>query len=126
MRLAEARRWRRAVASFTLVLFAFQSYLVQTHVHLLRQGVPGAIVQTNASGFSVQPTPAGGKLPSDDKPATCPICLDMALAGHFTAPGAIALPLPPQIATLAVFASAVPGYVAAVSHIWLGRAPPKH
>lgn len=121
MKLAEARRWRRAVASFTLVLFAFQSYFVQTHVHLLLQGILAASVQAAVSAPAERGTPTPA-----DNPETCPLCLDMMFAGHFTAPGAIALPLPPQIATLAVFASAVPGYVAAVSHIWLGRAPPKH
>lgn len=113
------------MASLTLALFVFQSYLVQTHIHLLLQGVSGSVVQTSATGSAAEPASAGGKLPPADNPATCPICLDMVSAGHFTAPGAIALPLPPQIATTIAAALAIPVYVIAISHIWLGRAPPK-
>lgn len=124
LKLAQAQGWRHAIASFTLVLFAFQSYLVQTHIHPLWQGAPGAIVQPNNS--AAQPAPAGGKLPPADNPATCPICLDMMLAGHFTAPGTIALPMPAQIAMFVAIAAAAPVHVAAISHIWLGRAPPQY
>lgn len=124
MKLARARGWRQAIASLTLVLFAFQSYLTQSHVHLLRQDAPAASIQATDPG--AVPARDRGKLPPAGDPATCPICLDMVLAGHFTAPGIFVLPMPAQIATTIAAAIAIPAFVAAVSHIWRGRAPPQH
>ena len=118
------RGWRHAVASLVLVLFAVQNYVTQTHIHFLRDA-PGAGVQAITAGFAANPIPSHNRLPPADNPATCPICLDLALAGHFTTPGAIALALPPLVALPVAITLAVPAFVAAVSHIWQGRAPPQ-
>jgi len=126
IRLARTRGWRQAVASLALVFFSLQSFLTQTHIHLLWQGTRGASAQTLASGFGARPAPAQNHLPPADSPATCPICQDMLLAGHFTAPGAIALAMPQQIAAFIAIAAATPVYLAAISHHWRGRAPPTH
>lgn len=124
MRLRRARSWRQAIASLALVFFAFQSYLTQTHIHLLWQDAPDAYAQAIGAGLGAQP--AHGKLPPADNPASCPICQDMLLAGHFTTPAAISLLMPAQIATMIAIAAATPVFVAAVSHNWRGRAPPQH
>ncbi len=123
MRLRPGRGWHRAVASLALVLFALQSYVTQTHIHFLNAAPSTA--QSVPGGVAVK-APAHGKLPPADNPATCPICQDMALAGHYTAPGAILLTLPPLVAMPVAVLLEVPRFVATVSHIWLGRAPPQH
>jgi len=123
MRLRPGRGWHHAVASLVLILFALQSYVTQTHIHFLN-AAPGT-VQSVTGGVAIK-APAHGKLPPADNPATCPICQDMALAGHYTAPGAILLTLPPLVAMPVAVLLEVPQYAAVVSHIWLGRAPPQH
>lgn len=122
---AAKRGWRRAIATLTLVFFAFQSYLVQTHVHLLLQGKPAASVEPAGTGFAAKKAEERGALPPADNPATCPICMDMVTAGHFAPPAAIVLPLPPSTATYVALAIAAQNCVAAISHIWFGRAPPR-
>lgn len=118
--------WRQAIASLALVFFAFQSFLTQTHIHLLWQGAPSAYAQPLASAFDARPAPAQNRLPPADNPATCPICQDMLVAGHFTAPGAIALVMPQQIAAYIAITAAIPAFAATISHHWRGRAPPRH
>ncbi|MBU6442668.1 MAG: hypothetical protein KGR48_02060 [Alphaproteobacteria bacterium] len=110
---------RQTLASLVLVLFALQSYVTQTHIHFL------SLVSGRAQAANVGANAQNhGKLPPADNPTTCPICQDMALAGHYTAPGAILLTLPPLVAMPVQASLEVPHFVAAVSHIWLGRAPP--
>lgn len=122
-----ARGWRQVLASLVLVLFALQSYVTQTHVHLYPTGqgtAAGHMFGVQAFGFRRIPAP--GKIDPFDNPATCPICQDLALAGHFTTPGSILLALPPLVAMPVAVRLEVPRFVAAVSHIWLGRAPPQN
>lgn len=117
--------WRQAVALLTLVFFAFQNYLVQTHVHLLLQGKPAAAIETAGAGIGVKPAQDRGTLPPADNPSTCPICMDMVMAGHFAPPAAIVLPLPSLTATFVAVAAVAQTYMAAISHFWFGRAPPR-
>lgn len=114
---------RQAIALLTLILFAFQNYLVQTHVHLLLQGKPAASVEL--SGFAAEKAEEHGALPPAGKPATCPICMDMVMAGHFAPPAPIVLPPPSLTAAFVAILVAAQAYVAAISHIWFGRAPPR-
>lgn len=122
---APQRGWHQAFAVLALVFFAFQSYVTQTHIHLLWQGAPDAFVQAIAAAPHLQKqTP--DKLPPGNNPATCPICQDMLLAGHFTSPAGIALFLPARIAVAPAILLASPSFVGATSHSWYGRAPPQH
>lgn len=123
MALARMRGWQQVIASLALVFFAFQSYLTQTHIHLLWHGAPDAYAQ-NLTGQNAKPASDRNQLPPADNSANCPICQDMLLAGHFTTPGAVALILPPQIAAVAAIAIGRPAFVATASHNWHGRAPP--
>lgn len=120
------RGWRQAIASLALVFFAFQSFVTQTHIHVLWRGAPDAYAHTLPGGVGAQPVPSRDRLPPADNPATCPICQDMLLAGHFTAPGTIVLAMPQQIAASIAITAAIPAFVTAISHHWRGRAPPRH
>ncbi len=112
---------RRLIAALALVFFAFTNFAIQTHVHLLSAFRPDAAA---ASMRFERPPPPQNANPFDD-PATCPLCQDIALAGHYTTPSAIALVLPALIALAVTAAVAMPDFVAAISHIWHGRAPPQ-
>jgi hypothetical protein len=107
--------WRRVVIALTLLAFAQQSYLTQTHIH-----VPPALAGEARSGFN-----GHGNAPSRDDPAHCPLCQEILLAGAYVTPVAIAI-LPP---VLAVFLPAISRrelpFIDAASHDWRGRAPPR-
>lgn len=122
-RHARPHSWQQGFAALALILFAFQNYVTQTHIHLLWQGSPDAFVQ--AIGGQVQQTPAPGKKSPADNPANCPICQDVLLAGHFTTPTAIP-PLPPALfATVIEPVRFLTIAIVAASHDWHGRAPPR-
>lgn len=120
---ASAKSWRQAFAALALVLFAVQNYVTQTHVHLLGRGTPDILAPVGLA--QAQPAPAPGKNRPADTPANCPICQDIALAGHFTSPGAIALPPPAFVAIPSLLVLVLPAFVSVASHDWQGRAPPR-
>ena len=109
--------WRRTIAAAVLVFFTFQTFITQTHVHLLPVGT--------APAAELKQQPAPDKQSPADNPANCPICQDIALAGHFTTPAIIPVPPPPLTALFAAAGFAAQGFVSAVSHSWHGRAPPQ-
>jgi hypothetical protein len=109
-----------AVTLFALLIFALQNYVVQTHIHF-EPGEFGAIVAAKTTTLSKVPSPL--KSPADD-PATCPICQEMALAGHYISPAPIAVfqsfaavYWPP------VWVVRIVAYTAAL-HPWQSRGPP--
>jgi hypothetical protein len=116
--------WRRAIAALALAVFTIANFVTQTHVHLL--GVPeGGKIAAAVNGFRFEQPLAPGKSNPFDDPATCPLCQDIALAGHFTTPAALpVLPPAPVALPVAIFI-AMPAFVATVSHSWRGRAPPE-
>lgn len=123
-RRALPRGWHQAFAALALILFAFQSYVTQTHVHLLWQGAPERFADApGGAGHLTRQTPS--KRPPADNPATCPLCQGLLLSGHFTSPGGIVLLLPHWIGLSTAILAAVPALVAAASHSWYGRAPPR-
>jgi len=115
---------RQIVATLALVFFAFTNFAVQTHVHLLP--APAAPNAALAAGTQLERIPAPQKTSPFDNPATCPLCQDMVFAGHFTTPAVIPILPPALIALPATIAVAIPAYITAITHIWRGRAPPKH
>lgn len=109
--------WRLVLVYAVLAAFAFQSYVVQTHIHF----APASLAQLGSA-------PAGGhhdRWPANDDPANCPICQELLHSGQFVTPSAQFL-LPPTLAvsTIALVDQALP-FVFAPSHIWHGRAPPR-
>jgi hypothetical protein len=121
MNTAAAPLWRRLLFVFTLATFTLQGYIVQTHIH----GSPHLAAGTNAAIGKAGSTDPHDKYPANDDPANCPICQEILHTGAFITPAAIAL-LPPTLAvsTIAIAARELP-FIAAVSHDWRGRAPPR-
>ena len=107
--------WRLGLVYVAMLAFAFQSYVVQTHIHF---APATAIADTQgASGHH-------DKYPANDDPANCPICQEILHSGQFITPAAQFL-VPPSLAvsTIAVVDQALP-HILAPSHGWRGRAPP--
>ena len=122
LRSSDVRRganglWRRLLLVFTIAAFAQQSYLTQTHIHFPPTLAAQEGTTLGATGH--------GKAPSRDDPAHCLLCQEILLAGACLTPAAIVL-LPPL---LPAFRIALPTrelpFVAAASHDWHGRAPPR-
>ncbi len=102
----------------TLLAFALQGFVTQTHIH-----IPAVGTTEQADSFDGGKVP--GKAPSKNDEANCPICQAFASAGHFVTPAvaaALALTVTTSVITLAVEASHL---VPLVTHIWHGRAPPQ-
>ncbi|HEY1612697.1 MAG TPA: hypothetical protein VGF97_03255 [Rhizomicrobium sp.] len=114
--------WRFAFAALLALIFAFQTYVIQTHIHVpagLRSSVGVPVAGTPATRQDRQ-----DKYPANDDPANCPICQEMLHSGQFITPAAI-LALPPALAvsTIVTVEQALP-FVFTLSHSWRGRAPP--
>jgi len=116
---APAKGWRFAAALLAMLTFAAQSYVTQTHIHFDSP--------TSSDGITkAAPDAPHGKLPVKETPANCPICQEIAMAGHYVTPGAVALALPSQTVSIVPLEIVVRFIVEAVSHDWHGRAPPRH
>jgi hypothetical protein len=103
----------------TLFAFAWQSFVAQTHVHF------GA--ENYAIGHAGKADALGRPKivqPSAELPDECPICDEIAHAGHLLLPTSFALPAPetgtPLRGETPPFAQLPP----ARSHGWQSRAPP--
>jgi hypothetical protein len=111
-----ASGFQRLVCLLVLAAFAFQSYLVQVHIHNLPSSVAAA------RELSVSPPDDGKAAPDADK---CLLCQEYVHAGAFLLPAAAAV-LPPAMAVSLVRLAAVPAVTArSPSHIWISRAPPR-
>jgi hypothetical protein len=118
----------RLVVLVTLLAFSIQTYLTQTHIHVLSEGRT-SFAQTEMIGGHTNrhigvPADRKDRYPANEDPANCPLCQELIHAGQFVTPAAAAL-LPPSL-SLSVIELAVPcdPFVQAVTHIWRGRAPP--
>jgi hypothetical protein len=129
-RPANAAGWRLVVAALSLIAFAFQSYITQTHIHLAPSvsALAGKTVLENgatADAVAAAHRSTPEKNPANDEPVKCPLCQAVGYAGHFVTPSAGAAMLLPTAAI-----SILPLLTAAISphetpsHIWQGRGPP--
>jgi hypothetical protein len=104
----------RFVVFVTVLAFALQSYIAQTHIHAVH-GVAG-IIATHSL--------AHGKTPLDSSQLDCPFCQAVAHAGAFLTP------TPPQMFLPQWAMSEAPSFVVpavaavAAAHSWQSRAPP--
>jgi hypothetical protein len=112
--------WRRWIAVFTVLAFALQVQLIQTHFHPLF----GNAAFGGTANSSVAQTPAKKNSPANNDPANCPICQAVLHGGQFISPGAVALALPSEAITLVPLAIAAVAAREIASHNWQGRAPP--
>lgn len=104
----------RMLALAVFLLFACQSYLVQTHVHK----VP---LRDHASYTA----PHHSRTPGDDNPATCPLCQAGVTSGTFMVPVLPAY-LPALVHVARAQVHAVRAFAtAAFSHDWFSRGPPR-
>jgi hypothetical protein len=103
----------------TLVALLLQSFLTQTHVHLASGSLPSsARSQIAAAGVSAErPAPAGH--------STCPLCVEMKIAGHYLPPVPFVLVAPPLLAFWFHQIAAVELVRPYRAHHWRSRAPPR-
>ncbi|MEI9993965.1 MAG: DUF2946 family protein [Rhizomicrobium sp.] len=111
----------RALVFLTLLAFALQGFVTQTHIHLPSSGGPAL---ADLFDGKAAPSPGQDKSPSKNDPANCPLCQSFASAGHFVTPAAAATLLPFLSISVIAVAVQTTHAVPAVTHIWRGRAPP--
>lgn len=108
-----------AILLVTLLAFAGQCFVTQTHVHF------GADSYSAANAVHAGKTERPGLLLSSaDQPGECPICDEIAHAGHVLLPTSIAIPAPARSAPLLVDTPSFAQIPPTRSHAWQSRAPP--
>ena len=117
-RAASRGVFSHALLFLTLLAFAFQGFVTQTHIHAQVSGAPVAI-----DWFD------GAKAPTKNAPAkndesNCPLCQAFANSGHFVTPAVAAILAPIYSVSVIQLAPLGASFVHAVSHAWRGRAPP--
>lgn len=112
----------RALVLLTLVAFTLQGFLTQTHIHQIASGGPRTV-----DIFDGAPTPGqDNKAPAKNGDQNCPLCQQFASAGSFVTPAAAAT-LVPSLSVSVIQLVVIPtAQLVAVTHIWRGRAPPRH
>jgi len=110
--------WVALLLAVTVSL-SWQSLLSQTHQHPASTFAP---IAAKLLGDKASANHPDGK--STDQPADCPICRQIAQAGHYLSPAPVSFS-PPIVAPLAVAVVPTPSIVLARrSHAWQSRAPP--
>jgi hypothetical protein len=95
------------------ILLALQAFVVQTHIH------PASTLSVSAPA-SAHARPAA---PADAQ-APCPLCEELALAGHVLPPVPIALVHAAAVTFLFSPRAATADAPRTISHRWRSRAPP--
>ena len=110
----------RAVVLLTLFAFLLSGFLTQTHIHQIAgRGAPVADI---FDGVPVK----GDKAPAKNTDQNCPLCQQFASAGAFVTPSAAAA-LAPTLSVSVIQLVVIPAAQRiAITHIWRGRAPPRH
>lgn len=101
--------------------FFVQSFVTQTHIHGVPVGAAKAtVIAFHDNGTDKQRDP----FPAKGDPANCPLCQEIAHAGHYTAP-VHALEVQPALRIAQIVP--IPHTRATefvLSHAWRSRAPP--
>ena len=120
--------FRRLIAVFALVVFALQSYVVQTHVHLLPEIRTGFAIANKNTPSNAQSAPSEkhehDRHPPSDDPDHCPICQEILYFGSFVMPFLPTLAPPVTIAAPASCIIFVRTIVKVTAHNWFCRGPP--
>jgi len=112
--------WRLAVFLVTLFAFSWQSYVTQTHLHFHSGANPTTFVAGNDGTVQLD---VGRS--SSDLPADCPICQEIAHAGHYLPSVPLVFQAPESVAVwLAILLPLKPASRQR-SHAWQSRAPPR-
>lgn len=114
------RSRRFAIVFAMLLAILWQSFVTQTHVH----ANPGVYATAIPDSTGAPTRLKAGEAPSD-QPTTCPICQEVAHAGSYLSPTAVALqpPLPAHL-----WRTVIPTPAPTLrqrSHAWQSRAPPR-
>lgn len=121
--------WRRLFLAVTLIAFALQSYIVQTHIHFEGNSDFGFAAAKNlapqANDVSAQTRNHSPSVPKDD-PAHCPICQEFLHAGQYLTPTPVIALLITSVAVPIAIVREIAIPSNPVSHDWHGRAPPHH
>ncbi|MBS0275070.1 MAG: hypothetical protein JSR55_11890 [Proteobacteria bacterium] len=105
----------RLLAFVTVLAFALQSFIIQTHIHGGSLNGPAAI----------SAAPSHSNNPHNKSPADCPLCQAVAHTGAFLTPTAAALLLPVWVQSIAL-CLVVQAIAVTRTHGWQSRAPPQH
>jgi hypothetical protein len=108
------REFRRLMACVVLLVFAFQSYALQTHIH----------ARAIHSGVS-SPAPASGREPVGNSQMECPLCQAVAHDGIFLEPAVVLAAVFGAGWLLAVPQAHVARLPGVAAHTWKSRAPPR-
>ena len=111
---------RLAIASAMLLTILWQSFVIQTHVHAAAGGYATAIADSAGTPTRLK----AGEAPSD-LPATCPICQEVAHAGSYLSPAAVALQPPVAVHLSRTVMRSPATTLRQRSHVWQSRAPPQ-
>jgi hypothetical protein len=116
--------WRQLVLALTLIAFAVQGYITQTHIHL-----PAAFeaTATRTTAGNIEPGPFASSPPgggSTDDVQSCPFCQEIVFAGQYLSPAAIGVIPPILSVTILPVAEQRLAEPSKASHSWQGRAPP--
>jgi hypothetical protein len=121
---------RHVFLLFVATAFLFQSFVVQTHIHIPPSSSSADTVDTDSGSAPVkakpdQRVPAPDHLPVNDDPAKCPLCQAVGHAGQFVWPAAAVFILPQIPVAIIPVAAALGRTTEPASHNWQGRAPPR-
>ena len=120
--------WFRARSLLSLALamvFAFQGFLVNTHVHLPALPPAGSLTGHLAATAGLQPASAHDhKTQTPDGDGICVLCLAAALVGTYSLPPAVVVHQPADFLPLKRAYSARRHTVHAQHLAWQSRAPP--
>ena len=109
-----------AILLVTLLAFAGQCFVTQTHVHFAPGSYPAAI----AARIDPAQRHAAIVAAASDQSDECPICDEIAHSGHVLLPTSIVLPAPERNALLPADTPSFAQLPPARSHAWQSRAPP--
>jgi hypothetical protein len=110
---------RLLIVLLTLLAFGLQSYITQTHIHL----VPDSFA--SAAGIVNGKQPQPDRFPANGDPANCPICQEILHTGQFITPSAAVLLLPSIAVSIVAIVTDIPAAAQGTSHTWRSRAPPR-
>jgi len=109
------RTAHRVVVLITLLAFAMQAFVAQTHIHAAPQSIANIVKAASI--------PSNGKAPIDNSRENCPLCQAVAHAGAVLIPTAPLLLVPAWIEHFATFIAGE-SETQSAKHAWQSRAPP--
>lgn len=108
------------LALLMLAAFLGQSIVTQSHIHFAGSAAPAVAVAEGS--FKAPPLSKRGPA---DSPADCPVCRELAAAGHYLLPDLVTLP-GAVLPLVWVFVPPLLGIACPQrSHRWQSRAPPQ-